>query len=244
MLAFSLFGKAMTKPEKSEKEVFKMYAGPAETKWIFCSKIMIAIIACFIWLSSVGACSQLERLSSQVMANHSQTIEPLLLNSGVVQKKEAEVNVILWFEDGKIPPDVWTNKPTPNWIWNYKVLKTESGKVAVTLAGHCQMNKNEESNLYTWYTIMAQQLSGTGGRIYLDERVPQLIDISAYLSQTSAIPSQWALIGNMLSIAAYQNNLKTSVMAGNDRINIQLLSRGKNTVGQTVLAIPVLLDEF
>jgi len=76
------------------------------------------------------------------------------------------------------------------------------------------------------------------------ESIPQAIDISAYLSQTNALPTQWVLSDNLLSIAAYQNIIETSVMAGQDRINIQLLSRGKNTEGQSVLAIPVLLKQF
>lgn len=173
-----------------------------------------------------------------------QTTVPLLLNSRVVQAKEAEVSVILWFENGDIPLEIWKNRPMSDWTWTYKELHTASGKVAVTLSGHRHMDKNEESDLYKWYIIMAQQLAKTGGRIYLDERVPQATDISAYLSKTNTLPAQWALTGDLLSIAGYQSDLPMSVMAGQDRINIQLLSRGKNTEGQTVLAIPVLLDEF
>ena len=89
---------------------------------------------------------------------------------------------------------------------------------------------------------MVRQLAQSGGQIYIDERVPQAIDISAYLSKTNALPAQWALSDSLVSIAAYQKNLPSTVMAGNDRINIQLLSRGNG--GQTVLAIPVLLEEF
>lgn len=175
---------------------------------------------------------------------HSQTAVPLLLNSEAVWAKEAEVSVVLWFENGEIPLGIWTTGPMPDWTWTYKESQTTSGKVAVTLSGHHRMNKNEESNLYTWYTIMVRQLAQTGGQIYIDERVPQATDVSAYLSKTNALPAQWALSGSLVSIAAYQKNLPTNVMAGNDRINIQLLSRGKHNEGQTVLAIPVLLKEF
>jgi len=106
------------------------------------------------------------------------------------------------------------------------------------------INKNEESSLYKWYTTMAQELAKTGGIIYIDERVDQAMDISAYLSKMNALPTQWALIGNLLSIAAYQNDISTNVIAGQDKMNIQLLSRGKNNEGRTVLAIPALLKEF
>ncbi|MFZ3130672.1 MAG: hypothetical protein WA125_06100 [Desulfosporosinus sp.] len=173
-----------------------------------------------------------------------QTTVPLLLNSGEVQTRKAEVSILLWFENGDIPPETWIKRPTPDWIWTYNELQTGSEKAAATLSGQRLIDKNEESNLYKWYTTMVPELAKTGGLIYLDERVDQVMDISAYLSKTNALPAQWALIGNMLSIAAYQNYFLTSVLAGQDRINIQLLSRGKNTEGRTVLAIPALLKEF
>ena len=203
-------------------------------------KILIVIICTLlfvIWGTNL-------RAVIQPNVSVAQTKVPLLINSGLVQAKEAKVTVVLWFENGEIPTDIGLIKPLPDWTWTYKESQTSSGKVAITLSGQRNMDKNEESNLYTWYTIMAQQLVQAGGRIYLDERVPQAIDISAYLSKTNALPAQWDLSDNLVSIAAYQKDISTNVMAGNDRINIQLLSRGKNNEGQTVLAIPALLEEF
>lgn len=243
MLAFSLFGKAMTKPIKIEKEVFNMLVGPIVPKLSPYRNIIKTIIACILIIGFVSYSYRVE-MPSKDPAILSQTTVPLLLNSGEVQTKEAEVSIILWFENGDIPHGTWTKRPTPDWIWTYNELQTGSEKVAVTLSGHRLIDKNEESSLYKWYTTMAQELAKTGGLIYIDERVDQAMDISAYLSKTNALPAQWALIGNMLSIAAYQNYFLTSVLAGQDRINIQLLSRGKNTEGRTVLAIPALLKEF
>jgi hypothetical protein len=205
--------------------------------------IIKTIIACIL-IIGLGSYYYRVEIPSKDPAIASQTTVPLLLNSGEVQTKEAEMSIILWFENGDIPQGTWTKLPTTDWTWTYKELQTGSKKVAVTLSGHRQIDKNEESSLYKWYTTMAQELAKTGGLIYIDERVDQAMDISAYLSKTNALPAQWALIGNMLSIAAYQNHFSTSVLAGQDRINIQLLSRGKNTEGRTVLAIPALLKEF
>lgn len=243
MLAFSLFGKAMAKPIESEKEVFSMLVSLEGRKASPCRKVMILLIA---WILCIGleAYTLHQGTYSQNTVMFSQTEVPLLLNSGAVLTNKAELSVILWFENGDVPLEILTKGPKPDWFWSHKRLETGNGKISVTLSGHCLIDKNEESNLYTWYTIMAEQVAKTGGRIYLDERVPQAMDISAYLSQTNALPSQWSLMGNTLSIAAYQRSLKTSVLAGKDRVNIQLLSRGQNTEGQTVLAIPVLLEEF
>lgn len=205
---------------------------------------IIKIITAFILI--IGLVSYFYRVEkpSKEPVIFSQTTVPLLLNSGEVQTQEAEVSIILWFENGDIPPEAWTKRPTPDWTWTYNELQTGSEKVTATLSGHRLINKNEESTLYEWYIPMAQELAKSGGLIYLDERIDMAMDISAYLSKTNALPVQSALIGNMNSIAAYQNQFLTSVLAGQDRINIQLLSRGKNTEGRTVLAIPALLKEF
>lgn len=204
-------------------------------------KIMIAIIL----ITGIVSYSDRTEIPSEVPEIlFSQTTVPLLLNSGNVQAKEAEVSIILWFENGDIPDGIWAKLPTSEWLWTYNNLQTESTEAPVTLSGHQMIDKNEESALYTWYTAMVKELAKTGGMIYIDERVDQAMDISSYLSKTNALPAQWALIDNMVSIAAYQNDFPTSVLAGQDRINIQLLSRGKNTEGRSVLAIPALLKEF
>src|SRR5665648_885445 len=242
MLTFSKFGKAMTKPIEIEKEVFNMLAGLLAPK-VNPNRTMISTMIVCVLIMSFLPWSYKFKMPWKEAAVVSQTTVPLLLNSGEVQANEAQLNITLWFENGYVPHGTWNNHPMPDWIWTYNELQTGNEKVA-TLSGHRTINKNEETSLYTWYTIMAQELAETGGTIYIDERVDQAMDISAYLSKTNALPTQWALIDNMLSIAAYQKSISTSVLAGQDKINIQLLSRGKNNEGRTVLAIPALLNEF
>lgn len=208
------------------------------------SEIIIKTMIVLILLIGLLSYSYMGQIPSKQPAIMTQTTVPLLLNSGQVQTNVAEVSIILWFENGGMPQGTLTNKPMLNWEWTYNELQMGNGKVAVTLSGHSMINRSEESTLYNWYSTVSKELAKTGGRIYLDERVDQAMDISSYLSKTNAEPAQWALIGNMLSVAAYQKDLLTSVVAGQDRINIQLLSRGKNTEGRTVLAIPALLKEF
>ena len=203
-------------------------------KTIIACSLSIALLSCFFSLVA----PYIEAAIVQ------QAVVPLLLNSGEVHTKEAEVSIILWFENGNIPDQTRTTRPTLDWEWTYNHLNTGSKKDVATLSGHRLINKIEERDLYKWYTIMEQELAKTGGMIYIDERVDQAMDISSYLSKTNAIPAQWASTDNMVSIAAYQTNFSTSVIAGQDRINIQLLSRGKNTEGRSVLAIPALLKEF
>lgn len=205
--------------------------------------IVKTIIACLSIFALVAYSYRVE-MPPQDSVIVSQSTVPLLLNSGAVQTNEAEVSIILWFENGDIPHGIWTKLPVPDWKWTYNQLQSGNEKAPVTLSGHRRFDKNEENNLYKWYTTMQTELAKTGGLIYIDERVDQAMDISAYLSKTNALPTQWVLIDNLVSIAAYQDDFLTSVIAGQDRINIQLLSRGKHTEGRTVLAIPALLKEF
>ena len=207
-------------------------------------RTMISTMLACVLIIGLISCTYSLDMPLKKTAVIGQTTVPLLLNSAGVQAKEAEINITLWFENGDVPHGTWTSQPTSDWTWTYTELQTGTGKGAVTLSGHQIIDKNEESSLYTWYTTMAPELARAGGLIYIDERIDQGMDISAYLSKLDAFPTQWALIGNMLSIAAYQNDISTSVLAGEDKINIQLLSRGKNNEGKTVLAIPALLREF
>lgn len=207
------------------------------------TNIVKTIIVC-LFIFALVAYSYRVEMPSQDSEIFSQSTVPLLLNSGSVLTKEAEVSIILWFENGVIPQGTWTKLPVPDWKWTYNELQSGSDKNPVTLSGHRRVDKNEEGNLYRWYTTMQTELAKTGGLIYIDERVDQAMDVSAYLSKMNALPTQWVLIDNLISIAAYQDDLLTSVLAGQDRINIQLLSRGKNTEGRSVLAIPALLKEF
>lgn len=211
--------------------------------YIFKRHLFIVIISCLLLIGFkpfVVECI----LQSIQPAPTSNSEAPLLLNSGMVQARGAEVSVLLWSEDGTIPIDIMTQFPMPDWIWTQKEQQTNSGNIAATLTGNRVINQTEESMIYTWYTAMAPVLKKNGIQIYLDERVPEAIDISAYLSHTNTLPSQWFLLDNLVSIAGYQRNIGTNILAGKDRINIQLLSRGEMTDGNTVLAIPALLKEF
>ncbi|AET70891.1 hypothetical protein Desor_5517 [Desulfosporosinus orientis DSM 765] len=169
---------------------------------------------------------------------------PLLLSSGCTGIDYANVSLTLWFESPTIPEMIWTKKPTPDWRWVCKELKTASQQTAISLSGDDRVNKSQEKDLLKWYTTMAPIIEKAGGIIYFDERVPQVIDVAGFLSKENTKPAQWILTDNLMSVAAYQDNLKTSVLAGKDRVNIQLVSRRDSNNGQTVLAIPVLLNEF
>ncbi|AFM43458.1 Protein of unknown function (DUF1779) [Desulfosporosinus acidiphilus SJ4] len=171
---------------------------------------------------------------------------PLLLNSKFVDASEARVTMVIWFDDSNRPlsSEQITNPPVKNWSWSNNYLQAGNSRRASTISGEGLVNKKEELKVYKWYTIMAPKIAKAGGRMYLDERVPESIDIPAYLNHIDAQPVQWAISDNLISIAAYQKLINPSVKIGTDKLNIQILSRGEAAKGETVLAIPVLLEEF
>lgn len=244
MLAFSLFGKTKIDTRRRERG-YNMLIGCELINTYRIRHAKIILVSVIIILGIALAFSTLRDMPHvKETVSLAKPEAPLLLNSGMVQTNEAELSIILWFDGKDIPLNIRSSKPTPDWIWTYKELQKNNDSVSATLVGQSTIHKSEEKNLYAWYTTMVPQIEKSGGRIYLDERVPQVIDISAYLCQMDAEPTQWVQINNMTSAAAYQKNIMASVTAGQEQINIQLLSRGKGNEGQSALAIPVLLKEF
>lgn len=204
-------------------------------------KIIEILLACFLAILSVKGGSLTAGYHSTLPTK---TEIPLLLNSRQVMSDKAQFKVVIWFDDSKLTLDQLPKPPLKNLKWSFKDLQAGNGKRAITLSGKCIVDKKEEQEVFTWYTIMARKIAREGGRIYLDERVPESLDISAYLTHIQAQPVQWSLTGNLVSIAARQHQINSKVKVGNDSINVQILSRGETAEGQTVLALPVLLEEF
>lgn len=206
------------------------------------SRFIGIIIICLLLISMKA---------NTLMANSQRTTEcrpnetiPLLLNSKFAASNLATVKVIIWFDNPKLSIDHLAKPPLENWIWSSKYSQAGNGNQALTISGEGIVNKIQELQVYTWYTIMVPKIAKEGGRIYFDERIPEGLDISAYLNYIQAQPVQWTLSNNLISIAAYEQHLNPSVKAGKDSLNLQVLSRGTAGKGETVLAIPVLLEEF
>ncbi|MGI1657432.1 MAG: hypothetical protein ACRKFN_00470 [Desulfitobacterium sp.] len=173
----------------------------------------------------------------------SQTSNPLLLNSGLVEAQKAELRVILWFEQGRPDSGFKQNLPQAGWVW------TESDSAAVeglpySLAGCRTITFAEEPEIFAWYKDIEQEVRLVGGITYLDERIPEVIDISHYALEQNIQPRQFSLSEGTISVTGWQESLSSPVLAGEDRVNIQIISQAYEGKGRTALALPVLLEEF
>lgn len=168
---------------------------------------------------------------------------PLLLNSGLVEAQAAELRIVLWFEAGKPSVDFKKDLPQEGWTWNDSYQNT-SDVSAYTLSGYKLIQGEEEKQIYRWFQKLTTQMSELGGVVYLDERVSEGIDIANYSVQEGIHPIQWSLSEGTISVAGQQGEPYPRVRAGEDLVNIQVISQAYDGSGKTALAIPVLLEEF
>lgn len=163
----------------------------------------------------------------------------MLLNSGLVQAQKAELKVILWFEQEK--PSLKTlNLPQEGWVWEEK----DSSTPPYTISGSTIVDKKSEPEIFAWYLELAQKVQRIGGRAYWDERVSEGMDLIRHAKMINIQPYQSSFSRNTISITGRQELIPTSILAGEDLVNIQLLSRSDGKEGKTAIAIPVLLLEF
>lgn len=168
---------------------------------------------------------------------------PLLLNSGLTEANEAQLRVVIWFESGMPPEDLRKSLPHEGWEW-HEAYRNTPELSAYTLSGYKIIQPEEEKKLFPWFQRLSSQFKELGGIVYLDERVSEGIDIANYSVQQGVIPLQWSLAGSTVSVTGLKRELYPRVQAGEDFVNIQVISQAHDGKGKTALAIPVLLEEF
>ncbi|WP_206811207.1 hypothetical protein [Paradesulfitobacterium ferrireducens] len=169
---------------------------------------------------------------------------PWLLESGLVDATEAEVRLILWYEEDDIPPVVIQELEREKWEWTLSEKVTGADRRAATVSAERLVTREEEPAISQWYQEFAPKVRKSGGYLYLDERVPGVVDIAAYLAEVDAKPKQWVWLDQGSSIAAYRKDRSPSIQAGSDLINLQVMTRSGSEEGKSVLALPALLEEF
>ncbi|NMA68210.1 MAG: hypothetical protein GX958_02180, partial [Desulfitobacterium sp.] len=127
------------------------------------------------------------------------------------------------------------------WHWEEEFSKKTK---AYTITGSTIIDRKMEPEFFAWYLELAQKVQRLGGRAYWDERVPESIDLFRHANKNNIRPYQSSFSHNTISITGKQELIPTSIRAGDDLVNIQLLSRNDGKEGKTLIAIPVLLLEF
>ncbi|MHB8126347.1 MAG: hypothetical protein ACYDEJ_12040 [Desulfitobacteriaceae bacterium] len=157
---------------------------------------------------------------------------------------EAEVKIIIWFNNQYSIEWLKEALPLKKWHWEESVRYTAGGQKAISLVGQTKIDRLGERELKKWYFDLVGKINSSGGQVYLDERIHDNIDIVAFLSQVGAEPKQWMLDGSTLSVAAIKPGLGKGIYAGKDQVNLQLLTRFSKGGQKSVLALPTLIEEF
>lgn len=194
--------------------------------------------------------------ADNVLANKQEpNFTPLLLNSGLTGVSEAEVRVIFWFEEDDDTLGSFLSKEIlsqSEWKWETHGLgileenrmQGSGSRQALTISGYRLIDASKEEEILNWFRTMTYKVEVEGGKAYFDERVKAGIDGQAYLRQNNFELKQAVISGKTTSIAGWQDGFFPAVKAGHEPINIQLLKRNTPQGAITVLAIPVLLEEF
>ncbi|KLU59222.1 hypothetical protein CEB3_c42080 [Peptococcaceae bacterium CEB3] len=165
----------------------------------------------------------------------------LLLASGLSKSTQAKVHIIFWLP--RSPGRQWLEGLPEGWHWTETASPPETQGPA-TVAGTATVTLAEERGVLNLYQGLSAAAARIGGLAYFDERIGQPLDIFRYFSLLGVQPSQWAYSGTTFSLAGYCEGGVKPVRAGPDRINLQLLTRSHGGEGETVLAMPTLLEEF
>ena len=185
---------------------------------------------------------------SNMFANSEEIHTPLLLESGMVKSKTGELSLIIWLPDDKQLEDLEGKLAASPMSWSYKEIGTMSGQTAVTIAGKTTVNTDEERWYKTFYGQLQKQVSVMGGQVYLDERIEERLNGEDFMTQNQITLLQSIKSGATWSWAGYGIGGGKGIKAGKDMINYQILTRESNDgslkQGETVLAIPALLQEF
>jgi len=199
---------------------------------------IFVLILGLLWLS-------LSLIFFNMSAPNINTEIPLLLNSGLVSSTSSDISLVIWLEEGEHAGEIQEKLPQRGWTWKQTTLQSSSGGNVVTLSGSYRVQSRlDELEVYKVYQDLTNYARPIDGMVYLHERIPESIDPAAYLSLVSANPLQWAQSNNTLSIAGYRANMAPDVVAGTDKINVQVLTRQNETSSMTILALPALLEEF
>lgn len=207
------------------------------------SIVLFSVILFAYALFTVNSSTKVDTIDNQSSFFGNQKVEyPLLLNSGLVVVQEAELRIVFWFEKGKPQKDFKKDLPQEGWVWQESSFSNPIS-TGYSLAGFTTINQESEKRIFSWYHKLLEDVNNAGGILYLDERVQEGIDIAHYAMKQNITPRQFSLSESTISVTGWQESHLPRVVAGNDSVNIQMISQGYGQ-GKTALAIPVLLEEF
>ncbi len=171
---------------------------------------------------------------------------PLLLESGLAEVLNAHIDYIIWSEDPADLSRIESALHGTELKWHKEILSDYSGRRAFKYKASSVIEKTEERDALRFYYDLQKSLEDKQTKVIFEERIHSLLNPSEYFDQSNITAIQEVHCENMISISGVHQLLPQSNMLTKKVANIQVVAKTmhKNNQGQTVLAIPALLEEF
>jgi hypothetical protein len=171
---------------------------------------------------------------------------PLLLNSGLFDCQQATIKYILWTEENRELPPIEEILESSGLAWDKQVLSDFSGRNAYKYINETIIRKEDESQAFAFYHKLCERTSGHKVKVYFEEKIDAALDPNSYMEKNKAKIVEIIRLPGTISLSALHNGLPWTVIAGEENINLQLVTKSEAgpNCGKTVLAFPALLEEF
>ncbi len=170
----------------------------------------------------------------------------LLLNSGLLDCQSATIKYIIWTEDKSELPLIEKALKQTEISWQKNILQDYSKNNAFEYIAEFDITKQKESKAWEDYMILKNKIATPKVRIYFEERANSYLNIDLYFKQNNVNTQEKAKTSNIISLTGYYSGFRENVKLGWKIVNIQVAAKEENNTneGKTVLALPVLFDEF
>lgn len=196
-----------------------------------------------ILITQVISCAGL--IQSSDISDNNENKFILLLNSGLVDCQTAAVKCTLWTENSNDLEHIEKILSKSELDWQKEILRDYAGNKAFKYTAQYNVTKERENDILNMYDSLAEKIDSKTTKIYIEEKVGKALDLDTYLKLNHVKIIQREEIPYLSSITGYSNSLINSTNIGNKQINLQIASRKTETdQGKTVLALPILLEEF
>jgi len=161
----------------------------------------------------------------------------LLLNSGLTDCQNATVRYIVWTQESRELSGIEEILPETDLLWHKYLLQDFSGNKAWKYVAELNITEKDEREALERYLSLKNKISNQRTKIYFEERVESAIHSGLYFKNNDIKVREKVQSLNIESFRGYLQELS-------DDIQIMSKENTPSCQGRTVLAIPVLLEEF
>jgi len=170
----------------------------------------------------------------------------LLLESGLSDAGKSTIKFIVWTEEGLFLPQIEEKLQATDYSWDQEIVSNYFGRKAFKFSTSIIVQKEKEKEVLADYVQLNGILKEYQAIVYLEEKIESSINAENYFALNNCRTLQEVKTEGIISTTGYCPGLPGTVRAGEEAINIQILTKEENCPmkAKTVLALPALMEEF